>query len=160
MSKQTLGLEEDEKEIGVLLLSTHLEDYRLAYTLNKFCATNFICVSELPHYSKIKANTSFSFFYSLASSTLSSCYLVSNQVLNKSYQPILGNLFDKPDSHMIPMLKVFSKWPYFLLFPLEYSNVWNKKLEVVRTITAMQTIDFQSLSKSDKNIIYTIYNED
>ncbi len=103
---------------------------------------------------------SLSFFYSLANSTLSSCYLVGNQVINKSTQPTLTNLFDKPDSHMTPMLKGFSKWPYFLLFPLEFSHIWNKKLSLIRSITAMQTIDFQSLSKSDKNIIYTIYNED
>ncbi len=161
MSKQTLyALEEDDRKIGIMLVASNLEDYRLAYTLNKFCTTNFVCVSEFPRSLKNMTNSSFSFFFSLANSTLSSCYLVNNQMLVKSTQPILDNLFERPDSHVLPMLKGFAKWPYFLLFPLEWLTEWNEILAHIRTITATQIIDFQSLPKSDKNIIYTIYNED
>ncbi len=161
MSKQSLpDIEDDEKNICVLLLSTHLEDYQLAYTLNKFCSTSFVSVFELTQFSKIKSDTFVSLYYNAAKAKLSASYLVNNQLLSKISQPTVEDLFTKPQLKTSPLLKEHPKWPYFLLFSNDLLAEWTTRIKIVRAITASQTIHFQSLSKSDKNIINTFYYEE
>jgi hypothetical protein len=161
MSKQTLsGWKEDDKNISVILITAHLDDFRLAYTLNRYCLTQFVNISNLPKTSQAKQNQSFTKFVSAQSSTISRCYLVHNQYVIKNSTSTSANLFNNLETVKLPLIKSYPKWPYILIHSSESHQELLLRVRLVPNIIAHQVVDFQTLSNNDQNIIYNIYNED
>ena len=161
MSKHTLsGWEEEDKDVSVILIATHLDDFRLAYSLNKHCSTLFVNVSDVLNIQKFGENHSFTKYVSNYKSTTNRCYLVHNQIITKSSPATSKGLFANSESIKLPLLKSYSKWPFLLISSSESSQELMNGIRLTPNISAFQAVDFQSLSKYNQNIIYNIYNED
>lgn len=146
-------------EIYILGIHSHLEDFRLAYELNRHQNT-FFAVSQhaLTLYDEA-AKYEFNYFKNVGKLNTPTCYLIKNQSV---YQ------YSVPDEsqHATPLankqkilIKTKQKWPFMLIsHDLDWLVFLNKQRHP-KVFLASQLIEFESLSKSEKETLITLYYE-
>ncbi len=160
MSKHILiDWEDDVDELSILLLLSSLEDYRLAFELNKTFGYSFsACLTDICKTNK-KSQYYFRSYHSFDSNNNASLYLIENQSYSSSNPVSSGGLFET-ETHLTEyLLPKFSKWPFILVSEdLNSLNSFTKST-LQSTITAKQLVDFKDLRSNEQNIFTHYYYE-
>lgn len=158
MSKFILtGWEDNDDSFCVLLIATHLDDYRLAYLINKQHNLNFVNVTTQKGVFSNQKSTYFNIYQSDKGVRSECAYLVHNQIVSLETVASPDNLFSEQMPKSKPLLKTCQQWPFFLLS--FQGEELRRNLRLMRDISAIQLIDFQHLSKNEQQILNNIFYE-
>ncbi len=160
MSKHVLtDWEDDIEELSILLLLSSLEDYRLAYELNKAFGYSFTsCLSDITKTNN-KANYSFRSFYTYDSNNNSCIYLFENQSYSSNMMVSSGGLFGT-ESHLIDyLMPKYNKWPYILVSEEINSLSSFANAKANSAITTRQLVDFKKIKSTEQNTFTHYYYE-
>lgn len=158
MGKLTLEDWADEKEWDILAISTHAQDYFVAYQLNKLLGTrlkNF----KAPYVTKKNISyCEYSCFLSQATSKTPNVYLICNQSFNTSNTSGLNGLFDELESTMrIPLISTLKRWDFALISD-DYEWIQKRLTSTKNIFIAHKHFIYKELSKEDKSVLTLITN--
>ncbi len=151
---------EEDVDLFVVGISSHLEDYRLAYAINKALGTAL--VNEAAPFSVFskKEEQQYSLYFSPKNYSLPHFYLVSNQSLPKNNLKNMPTLFSDEGLYRSYLLNRFKKWPYILI---SEDGAWFDQLNVLREnreISYLHPIIYTTLNKNEQALIKEItYDE-
>jgi hypothetical protein len=151
---------EDEVSLGVVCIASHLEDYRLAFVLNRLLNTSFKNNASLIETSQKKKTFGFSVFISKESKNNPAAYLVDNlsvQEESPEASSALNGINPSIQGHLIKSLK---KWHYLLCSEdLDWCAQTIKKLNS-KDIIYYQSINYQHLKQNELDILTSIIYDD
>lgn len=106
----------DDINWQILALSTHIEDYFLAYQLNKTLGCRLKDSREPFSITHKKSTALFSCYISLACKKTPLLYLINNQSFNTDNSIGLGGLFaDEENQSNYTLLNSLKRWDYLLI---------------------------------------------
>lgn len=162
MAIHRLDLDEfDEIDYYLLAIHTSLEDYRLAYVINKILPINLSKSKHEIHAQTKEGEANFSRFYYYDTDKALSWNLIQNKneiisVSTNDFQDLFSNETSEV-STTIHLLPEFKKVDFFLKIDnseeaIDFSEI-QQKLNVIDSIAAVYAVDINKL-KSKNNLIF------
>jgi len=156
MSAVILDDWEEETNLGLLAISSHLEDYQLAFTLNKLFRTHLKNKYNPTNTKKRGRFFIYSVYKSEETKTTPTLYFIDNQSIQESQAEATNTLFNSTGYVQTPLIESLKKWQFLVICT---DIVWLeeviKKL-ISKNITYTLKIDIQSLKQNEQSIIYSI----
>ena len=160
MSSFELTNWEDELDLKIIALASHLEDYQLAYSLNKDLGILLTNRPELLTIKKNKQSFQFSVFSSKPKSDVPTDYLIDNQSVQTEQISNSGSLFNNSFLYQQTLISTLKKWHYLVVF---VDGIWTKNLLTLnqnKNILYTQAVDIKLLTKHEQAIITSLtYDE-
>ena len=151
---------EDELDLKIIALASHLEDYQLAYSLNKELGILLTNRPELLTIKKNKQNFQFSIYSSKPKSDVPTVYLIDNQSVQAEQISNSGSLFNNSFLYQQTLISTLKKWHYLVVF---VDGIWTKNLLTLnqnKNILYTQAVDIKLLTKQEQAIITSLtYDE-
>ncbi len=151
---------EDELDLKIIAVASHLEDYQLAYSINKHLGILLTNRPNLLSIEKNKNNYQFSVFSSKVKSDAPIVYLIDNQSVQAEQISNSGSLFSDSFLYQQTLISTLKKWHYLVVW---VDGIWTKNLLTLnqnKNILYSQGIDIKTLTKNEQAIITSLtYDE-
>ena len=147
---------EDDVNLGIICIASHLEDYRLAHALNKTITTSFKNKPALLETKQNKKSFAFSVFISEGAQNKPIVFLVDNHSVQLESKIKNNALFNLNPLLQRPVISSLKKWHYILF---SEDLAWcgkTKDLLVSKDILYTQIIDNQTLKKSELDLLISL----
>lgn len=151
---------ENEIDLGIVALASHLEDYQLAYTINQILNTKFKNNINPLSVDKKKHSYQYSVFKSIDTRTTPLMYLIDNLSFQEDLVTTNNSLLDNASFYQIPLIKTLKKWHYIII---SEDVLWLKqmvKTKNLHNIIYAHQSDIKTLNKYEQTILHSItYDE-
>lgn len=147
---------EDEIELGIVCIASHLEDYRLAFSLNKTLTTRFRNKPKLVETTQNKKAFGFSVFVSERSRNKPVVFLVDNHSVQADARNENNTLFNLSPLLQRPVINSLKKWHYIMF---SEDLAWCGKINSLlssKDILYTQKIENNSLKKSELDLLISL----
>lgn len=148
---------EDESDLHVIGVSSHLADYKLAYTVNKHSSYFLKNTSKsMLVLNKNQTGSFYNVFKSNSSKNTAALYLVKNQSFYTISCSVSNDLFGNEINYSQYLIKSLHKWPFLVLSDEQIDWSWVKLIQKQAYISYYQPIDFNIVNKKEQSILRSI----
>jgi hypothetical protein len=156
MSAVILNDWEDETELGIITLASHLEDYQLAFVLNKHFKTHFKNNIDPINFNRRGRGFKYSVYKSSETKYTPTLFLIDNQSVQESSAEVNHTLFNSTSFIQSSLIESLKKWHYFMISTdAEWLNEAIGKIKLEDIIYSL-SIDIKSLKQNEQSILYSI----
>lgn len=147
---------EDELALGVVCIASHVEDYKLAFVLNKTLNTRFVNKATLIETKQKNKTFGFSLFRSERTRNKPVAFLVDNHSVQSDGVDAQSSLFYVNPLLQRPVISSLKKWHYILFSEdVDWCNEV-KTLLIAKDILYTQTINYQTLKKNELDLLISL----
>ena len=156
MSAVILDNWEDQTNLGILAISSHLEDYQFAFTLNRLFKTHLKNTFYPTNIRKRGRLFNYSVYKSTETKITPTLYFIDNQSIQESGGEEINTLFNSNIYIQSPLIESLKKWHYIMISS-DINWLENISSELfLNNFTYTLMIDIQSLKKNEQSILYSI----
>jgi hypothetical protein len=161
MAKLVLHDWEDDVDIGlqVSVLHSSIEDFRMAYHLNRHCRLALKAANDIVLNTKPSGQSKYSVFHCTVLNSNIGLFLISNRSYASTNLSKVADLFSAEAETYTYLLPKFDKWDYILLS--DNYEVLSKFDKSINEITASQIVDFKTFKITEQSVFrnYIYENE-